>query len=90
MKFDNNSYSFYKYGYSSKLKNTFYKILGNDGALRIFAWSVMFPMIGVFVYISDVIDGGKTALLLKAQEAEDEVRMNLQIEEEFYKNRWVL
>ena len=87
MKFDNNSYGFFRYGYSSKLKNTIYKMVGNEGGIRILAWAVIFPMIGVYVYISEVIDGGKTALLQKAQEAEDEIKMKQQIEDEFFKNR---
>ena len=87
LKFDNNSYGYFRFGYSSKFKNLLYKTIGNEGGVRFFAWGVLFPLIGAYSYISEVLDGGKTAALAKEKNDLLEIEMNKQIEEEMYKNR---
>lgn len=86
LKFDNDNIGAFKFSYSSKLKMMIYKMLGNEGAIRISAWAFWFPLLGVLGYIDGRLNGEARLEQARLAKIENDKETE-EVYETFWKNR---
>ena len=90
MKYDNSSMGIFNYYWSSKFKNTMNKIFGNDGASRAYYWAFFWPLVGVYFYIDDCLNGEEKRRIAKEEVDKIDAQKLEEFNTEFIKNRYFL
>ena len=87
LKYNADSYGYFQYHWMSKIKNLYYKVIGNEGSVRTISFLLLVSFGSIYSHYDEQANGEKNRMQALKEEQEVKERERQEIQDKFYINR---